>query len=161
MVTDMKRILIFSDSHGSIYNCITLIEALKPTAIIHAGDCMRDCEELMNIYPELTFHCVCGNNDFSARFPGNLCVEEEGKKIFITHGHEYYVKYECNYSTLIQKAQEQNADLCVFGHTHVPYTDVKNGMIILNPGSIRYTGTYGVCEIENGKMKTCILEVPH
>lgn len=154
----MKRFLIFSDSHGNINNCIKLIEALKPTNVIHAGDCVRDCDDLKAIFPDLPFHCVCGNNDFSAVYPQKLCIESEGKKIFITHGHEYYVKYETNYTTLVNKAAEYKADLCIFGHTHMPYSDVRNGMFILNPGSIRYTGTYGVCEIENGKLKTCILD---
>lgn len=155
----MKRILIFSDSHGNINRCIRLIDNLKPDAVIHAGDYIRDAEDLMSLYSGLPIYCVCGNNDFSARFPSDLSVLTGDKKIFITHGHAYRVKYESEYDTLAKKAQSLNADLCVFGHTHVPYTGYKNGMTILNPGSIKYTGTYAVCEIENGKLKTCILEV--
>lgn len=154
----MKRILIFSDTHGYINKCIQLIDNLKPDAVIHAGDYISDAEDLISLYPDMPVHCVCGNNDFSARFPRDLSVETEGKKIFITHGHEYRVKYESEYDTLTKKAQSINADLCVFGHTHIPYTGYKYGLTILNPGSIRYTGTYAVCEIENGKLKTCILE---
>lgn len=155
----MKRFLIFSDSHGYINNCIHLIDSLKPDGIIHAGDILRDCDDLMSLYPELPMYCVCGNNDFSARFPLDLSVETEAGKIFITHGHEYRVKYELGYSTLIKKAKAEGAIMCVFGHTHLPYTEVKNGITLLNPGSIRYTGTYGVCEIDGGKIKSCILSV--
>lgn len=155
----MKRILIFSDSHGYINDCIHLIDTLSPNAVIHAGDCVHDCEDIMAVYPDLPMHCVCGNNDFSALFPWDLTVFEGNKKIFITHGHKYCVKYESEYRTLVARAEEIRADLCVFGHTHIPYNDIKNGLTLLNPGSIRYTRTYGVCEIENGTMKTRIMSI--
>lgn len=155
----MKRILIFSDTHGYINDCIRLIDTLSPTAIIHAGDIVRDCDDLMTLYPNIPIHCVCGNNDFSSRFPWDLTVTEEDKKIFITHGHTYRVKYETSYSTLLKKAKEAGADMCVFGHTHIPYNDIKDGIMIMNPGSVRFTRTYGVCEIENGKMRADIIKL--
>lgn len=153
----MKRFLIFSDSHGNINDCIRLIEATEPDAVIHAGDYISDVEDLISLYPDITFYCVCGNNDFSRRFPHNILIKTEGKRIFVTHGHEYRVKYESSLTALYEKAKSENADLCIFGHTHVPYTEYRGKMTLLNPGSIKYTKTYAVCEIEDGKMKTCII----
>lgn len=155
----MMRIAVFSDTHGDIKRCIHIIDSIKPDIVIHAGDCENDARALISMYPDLKFYCVCGNNDFSRTFPPQVVFEADGKKIFVTHGHEYKVKYESTYTTLYEKAKEFNADLCVFGHTHIPYSDFREGMRILNPGSIRYGGTYGVCEIENGRLKTCILEI--
>lgn len=154
----MKRILIFSDTHGYINNCIKIIDKTMPDMIIHAGDIIRDADDIMSVYPDIPVHCVCGNNDFSKRFPYDLTLKVDGKTIFVTHGHGYSVKYESSLSSLEQKARKVNADLCIFGHTHKPYNDVRGSLIILNPGSSRFTGTYAVCEIENGKLKTCILE---
>lgn len=154
----MKRILIISDTHGHINNCIKIIENTQPDMIIHAGDIIRDADDIISVYPDIPMHCVCGNNDFSRRYPANLSFEVDGKKIFVTHGHEYCVKYETTLHTLENKAREMNADLCVFGHTHTPLCDMRGNLTLLNPGSTRFTGTYAICEIENGKMKTCILE---
>ena len=154
----MKRILIFADTHGYINNCIKIIDKTMPDMIIHAGDIVRDAEDIMAIYPDIPLYCVRGNNDFSQRFPDSLTLVVDGKTIFVTHGHEYSVKYESSLSSLECKARKVNADLCIFGHTHTPYSDIRGSLTILNPGSSRFTGTYGICEIENGKMKTCILE---
>ena len=155
----MKRILIISDTHGDINDCVKIIEKTTPDMIIHAGDIIRDADDLISIYPDIPMHCVCGNNDFSKRYPYNLLLSVDGKNIFITHGHEYCVKYESSLSTLEKKAREMDADLCVFGHTHTPLCAVRGTLIMLNPGSTRFSGTYAICEIENGKMKTCILDV--
>ena len=154
----MKRILIFSDTHGHINNFIKIIDKTMPDMIIHAGDIVGDAEDIVAIYPDIPLYCVRGNNDFSQRFPDKLTLVVDGKTIFVTHGHEYAVKYESSLSSLEEKARKVNADLCIFGHTHTPYNDIRGSLTILNPGSSRFTGTYGICEIENGKMKTCILE---
>ena len=48
-------------------------------------------------------------------------------------------------------------DCAVFGHTHQGLCDIKNGITLLNPGSIRYGKTFGVIEIEDGKLRADIL----
>lgn len=156
----MKRILILSDSHGDTNRCINIINKFENRldAIIHAGDCVRDAEDLTYIFPDIPIHYVRGNNDIFTTAPSDLLVETGGVRIFITHGHEYRVKYELHYATLAEKAKAVGADLCVFGHTHIPYTDFVGSMTILNPGSIRFDGTYAIAEIEDGKVKTVILD---
>ena len=156
----MKRILILSDSHGDTNRCINIINKFENQldAIIHAGDCVRDAEDLTYNFPDIPIHYVRGNNDIFTTAPSDLIVETGGVRIFITHGHDYRVKYELRYTTLAEKAKSVNADLCVFGHTHIPYTDFVGSMTIINPGSIRFGGTYAIAEIENGKVKTAILD---
>ena len=90
-----------------------------------------------------------------------MLVTIDGVKIFITHGHEQNVKYEYEFMTLRKAAEKYDPDLIIFGHTHIPYTDYKGKATLLNPGSIRYTGTYAEAEIENGKLKTKIIEKCH
>ena len=51
-------------------------------------------------------------------------------------------------------AQEQQADIFLFGHTHKIFSETRNGVAMLNPGSIgdyRYP-TYGIVEIINGSI---------
>ncbi len=156
----MKRILILSDSHGDTNRCMNIINKYENQldAIIHAGDCVRDAEDLSFIYPDIPIHYVRGNNDIFTTAPGDLIVDISGVRVFITHGHDYRVKYELRYTTLAKRAQAVGAKLCVFGHTHIPHTDFSGEMTILNPGSVRFGGTYAIAEIENGKVKTAILD---
>lgn len=156
----MKKILIFSDTHGYTDACLNIINnAGKVDAIIHAGDCVRDAEDLEYIYPDIPIYYVKGNNDFFTTAPSHLTVVIDGVRIFITHGHEYRVKYESGYNTLRSAAEAANANLIVFGHTHIPYTGYDGGITTLNPGSTRFSSTYAIAEIEKGSLKTKIVEI--
>lgn len=155
----MKKILIFSDTHGYIDNCIALMQSEGIDAVIHAGDCVRDAEDLMSVFPNIPVHYVMGNNDWFSNAPASMTLEIGGKRIFITHGHEYRVKFEADHRTLVQKGRDVNADLVVFGHTHMPYTAYEGNMTVINPGSVRFTRTYAVAEIDGGEIKTKIVDI--
>lgn len=156
----MKKILIFSDSHGDIDNCMEIIEKTTDvSAIFHAGDCVRDAEDLQAIYPQIPVYFVRGNNDWFSNEPLSRKVIIDGVSIFITHGHEQNVKYEFQFTTLLKSAEAYDPDLVIFGHTHKSVIDYKGKTTIVNPGSIRYTKTYAEAEIENGKIKTKIIEI--
>lgn len=156
----MKRVLIFSDTHGYTDPCIQLINNTpNVAAVIHAGDYTRDAEDLSYIFPDLQLFYVKGNNDLLSRAPAQLTVIIGGARIFITHGHEQRVKYESRYNTLREHAKKSAPQLVVFGHTHIPYTGYDDDFITLNPGSVRYTRTYAVAEIEDGRVKTEILDI--
>ena len=153
------RILVFSDSHTDVGICSSLIKKLpQADMIIHAGDHISDARKLEQIFPDIQFKYVAGNCDFAVA-PSEMTVDAEGKRIFLTHGHGYAVKYDYDYRTIIDKGSSENADLVVFGHTHVPVCDFSKTPPILNPGSIKHSGTYGVIEIEEGKLKACICNV--
>lgn len=146
------RILVFSDTHNNIDNCIATIENIKELdMILHAGDHVSDAKDLMFLYPDIDIRYVKGNCDFS-NAPSELIIEAENKKIFLTHGHLYNVKSESDYFTLISKGKELNCDIIVFGHTHIPFCKKTDNITILNPGSAKNTQNFGVIEIENGKI---------
>ena len=63
----------------------------------------------------------------------------------LTHGHLYGVKSDL--TRVVYAARERNADLLLYGHTHIPVTDYEDGLYILNPGSIHGGGTYGVVDL--------------
>lgn len=155
----MKRILIFSDTHNDINLCIRILTKIKDVdAIIHAGDTASDAEDLHYAFPDIPMYSVRGNNDFLSRVPDKLTVTIGGKKILIVHGHNERVKYDLSLSALTEKGEAANADLVVFGHTHEPRTEYRGKMIILNPGSVRFTRTYAVAEIEDDVLKTAIVD---
>ena len=131
----MKKILIFSDTHGDINRCLDIIEkADSVSAIFHAGDYTGDAEDLESIYPNIPIYYVKGNNDYFSKAPSHMLVTIDGVKIFITHGHEQNVKYEYEFMTLRKAAEKYDPDLIIFGHTHIPYTDYKGKATLLNPG---------------------------
>ena len=153
------RILVFSDSHKKTDACARVIEnIIGVDMILHAGDHAADCMELEKMFPDIEFKYVAGNCDFTSA-PQELTFNVCGKRIFLTHGHGYAVKYDSDYYTITNKGVSENADLVVFGHTHVPVCDFSKRPAILNPGSIKHGGTYGVIEIEDGKLKACICNV--
>lgn len=156
----MKRILIFSDTHGNTSRCMDIINNMgnKIDAVIHAGDYVRDAEDIESVYDNIPIHYVCGNCDIFSNAQNDLVLEIGGAVIFVTHGHMYNVKNEIRYRTLTEKAKSVDADLCIFGHTHIPYTDFEGKLTILNPGSLCFGSTYAIAEIEDGKVKTSILK---
>ncbi len=127
-----RRILVLSDSHG--YNLSTLLMKAcamgKPDAVLHAGDGCRDLERYSGDLPEI--YQVSGNCDI---FPaaGELCFDLFNLRFLLCHGHRYQVK--STMSLLEDRAHEVGAQVCVFGHTHAPYNETKNGVLYLNPGA--------------------------
>lgn len=156
----MKKILIFSDTHGYIDNCISIINNTDiVSAVIHAGDCVRDAEDLASIFPNVPMYFVRGNNDWRSNTPDKMTLEISGKRIFVTHGHEYAVKYEHDYRTLVNRGRKESADLVVFGHTHIPYTAYEGTMTVINPGSVRFSKTYAIAEIDGVNLRTKIVDI--
>lgn len=153
----MKRILVFSDTHGDINLCIDAINRIPADIILHAGDYVRDAEDLVSIFPDKDIRYVQGNNDLFTKAPKLLKFGVDGVNILVIHGHEQHVKYELKYNTLARFAKDNGCDMAVFGHTHIHYDDISDGVHLLNPGSARFGGTYAIIEIENGSASTCIM----
>lgn len=132
------KILVVSDTHRKDENLRQVIKTHGPLdMLIHLGDAEgsdikiggwvnEGCELLM----------VLGNNDFFS----NLDREKEVKigryRVLLTHGHYYNVSL--GVERLEQEARDRQVDIAMFGHTHRPFYEVHNGIIILNPGSLSY-----------------------
>ncbi len=153
----MKKILVLSDTHRSVGAAADIIRSMPDiSAILHAGDCTCDAEELRELFPKIPIYYVRGNNDWFSDAPDSLVIKIGGTTIFLTHGHNERVKHELTLSTLIKRGENCGADLIVFGHTHKAYNDPSGKIAVLNPGSITYGGTYATAEIDGGRIKTAI-----
>lgn len=149
------KILVISDTHGDIDKARrAIIENSNIDLIIHLGDYFRDAQKISNEFPNIPIEYIYGNSDFMIDdTPAEKLLHCSGKKIFITHGHRYSINW--NYDKLINKAHETEADILLFGHTHIPDL-VKNGRcLLLNPGSIsdargESKESYAIIEIKNG-----------
>lgn len=145
------KILVLSDSHGQIGPMKRAVQTEQPDEIFHLGDHISDAEQLARLFPGIPVIRVVGNCDSPASGVRVVQCERQGVRIFATHGHRYHVKF--GYLRLKMAAQEAQAQVALFGHTHVPYCEQLPGLWMLNPGA---SGSYGIVKIENGTV-TCEL----
>ena len=152
------KIIVVSDTHGS-YRSFKQVMELHGSAdiFVHCGDSRGELDRILEEYPDKRFYTVKGNCDAYTSLPGAAEFTAGGVRFWATHGHIYTVKY--GLYDLYCAAREKNADVVLFGHTHVP-TDVLNeGVRLFNPGSLGYGNTYGVIEVKDGQVLSNIAQL--
>lgn len=146
-----RTLAVASDSHGS-FDALEqiLLENPKTDGFLFLGDGMREFEDLQGLYPNLPMVGVPGNCDWSSRGPLVRIYQDHDLRLMLTHGHQYYVKAGLEY--LLDAARDQDATAVLFGHTHKELLRQEDdGLWVINPGSLGYSGTYALLEIsENG-----------
>ena len=136
------KLLVLSDSHGAVDAMRLAVEREKPDGVLFLGDCLRDAELLQESSASLKIETVPGNCDWGSLDEPERLIELDGVRILMMHGHTRGVKYDG--TRAYYAAKEMGADVLLYGHTHQPLVDYDGTLYIMNPGSIRYTGTYGV-----------------
>lgn len=156
----MADIIVFSDSHGNTKNIekALSLQIKKPDALLFLGDGLSSFSYIDTMGIKTYF--VSGNCDVNAFSYGSMgdefLFELNDKRIFMTHGHKYDVKYSL--VRLIYAAREKDADIVLFGHTHIPYEGVitkesypslglTKNIYLLNPGSVK-DGHFGVVSVD-------------
>lgn len=147
------KILVFSDSHGSTAGMEGAVLRELPDRIFHLGDYCRDGELLHARFPNIPMTQVAGNCDWNEpmdRYPEIVLERIEGVTFYLTHGHRQRVKQ--GLLRLCLAAQESDAQVALFGHTHVGLCRKRDGLILMNPGSCALkNGTYGLISFEHNK----------
>ena len=148
------KILVLSDSHGSLEYMRQAVRKEQPELICHLGDCQWDGQQLRQEYWQIPFLSVPGNCDYPApHVPLEYITEEQGIRILLTHGHKYGVKN--GLLRLQLAAKEAQCQIALFGHTHVSYCEQVDGIWLLNPGTCHYHLRYGIVEISSGRNVCC------
>ena len=151
-----RKILIFSDSHGhpeSMNKALTLHS--DADMIVHLGDGASDLTATLPDISPTPLIAIEGNGEYYGwirvdrryRPQKFVMTEFEGKKIFMTHGHLYDVKF--GLERIAARAYADGADIVLFGHTHEPickyypegyyFTGIgktERRLLLFNPGSI-------------------------
>lgn len=147
------KVLIISDNHGVTDVLQKVADQHRDVDVmIHCGD-----SELPYHSDELAgFLKVRGNCDHDSAFPEEVIHDADDTKIFITHGHRYHVKYSL--MTLSYRAKEVGANIVCFGHSHIAGTEIIDGILFINPGSIslprnRPNKTYAICTVQQSHPK--------
>lgn len=152
------KIGVISDTHRYTWVIEKAVRKLgNVDLIIHLGDNVQDIREIEKLYKGPIIS-VKGNCDFSVDIPSEKVEVIDGKRFFITHGHRYDVKYDL--SRLKYKAIEEEADIVLFGHTHVSKMVYEDGIWFLNPGSPALSrdgfDSVAVINIEKGKINPSV-----
>ena len=153
------KILVVSDSHGSVGPMVEAVEKESPDIIMHLGDGWRDAMRLQDRYPDIPLFQVPGNCDFRSSEAAEQLLFLEDKRVLICHGHTYGVKQSLISAGLA--AEEKNLDAFLFGHTHRALCDYRGKTLFLNPGSIGESRAfYAVLTLENGSLDGRICPLP-
>lgn len=125
------KILVMSDTHRDTETMERVMDYWSGVdAVIHCGDSELDASYFEN----KSVHIVRGNCDFDEGFPEEVIFELENETILIVHGHKHQVK-----STLMPlkyRAEEVQASIVCFGHSHLLGAELQNGILYINPGSL-------------------------
>ena len=144
------KVIIVSDTHRKNDNYFKVMEMHRPDMVIHCGDA-EGSEYVLSKSVACPVHIVLGNNDFFSELPREVELEIEGRKVWVTHGHTYYVSMSEEY--LVQEARARGVDVVCYGHTHKPSVQrTTDGIYVVNPGSLSYPRQDG------RKPSYCIME---
>lgn len=164
------KIVAFSDSHGSRDLLRDGLEqALRGSGVdvcVHCGDGACDLEVLaplvLEANPHARIYAVRGNCDICANdLPLLELFDAQGVRMLATHGHLYDVK--SGFSTLQSMAMARGAKVAFFGHTHKPFLEMVQGVMLVNPGAIcsHMPGNVAYAQLivdEQGKLRADLIK---
>ena len=122
----MRTIGAISDTHGLLRpQVLAALAGCDP--IIHAGD-VGSSDVLARLGALAPLHAVRGNVDhgaWSASLPVTQRIEIDGFRIYVLH-----ILAE------LDPQAADNVDAVIYGHSHRPKIETKNGTLFFNPGKI-------------------------
>jgi len=160
------RLGIVSDTHLPRGNralpddCLERLAAAD--AILHAGDLIElsVLELLQSLGPPV--HAIRGNVDsaeLQARLPLVRTVEAAGARIAMIHDSG-----QRSGRLARMRARFKDADAVIFGHSHLPLHEERDGFAIFNPGSPTERRraphhTMGLATAEDGRVRFELVRV--
>jgi putative phosphoesterase len=85
-------------------------------------------------------HTIADNKAFLRGLLPQIRFEADGKRVLLVHGSprkiNEYLFEDRPLSSFERLAQSSDADVILFGHTHVPYTKSAGGVLFVNAGSV-------------------------
>ncbi|MBI2423834.1 MAG: metallophosphoesterase family protein [Candidatus Hydrogenedentes bacterium] len=117
---------VISDTHGLLRNS-ALAYLAGVDLIIHAGD-MGSESVLAQLREIAPVHAVLGNVDHGAwtrDYPADTLVQAGGKNIYVLHDR----------GELDLDPRAAGIDVVIFGHSHMVFQEVVDGVLYFNPGS--------------------------
>jgi putative phosphoesterase len=117
---------VISDTHG-LLRPEALAALQKSDFIIHAGD-IGDSDILAKLEEIAPVTAIRGNidkSDWARGIPRTNVLEVEGIAVYVLH----------DLHKLDLKPEAAGFAAVVYGHSHIPKLEIKNGVLYFNPGS--------------------------
>ncbi|MBE5735058.1 MAG: YfcE family phosphodiesterase [Clostridiales bacterium] len=130
--SNRATIIVVSDSHGAKDKIDKIFNEYTFDHFIFLGDGLTDLGLYENM-PNVT--AVRGNCDFFSTYPYEKVINIAGKNILCTHGNTFEVKRTM--LSIEKYAKMIGVDMVLFGHTHSRYNYISDGIVYLNPGSLK------------------------
>lgn len=147
------KALVISDTHGIVIPLIGMLKEKKDIDMLFfLGDYVGD-GEVIGRNLNIETHIVAGNGDYGSSYPTEKVVHTSGRRILLTHGHKQRVKN--GIQNLYYFSMEKNADITLFGHSHIPSYDKVDDLHLINPGSpfhprgFENLGSYGILTLND------------
>ena len=106
-----------------------LLNAVRPRPVCVRGNCEAEVDQMVLPFPVLADYCL---------------LESAGHLIYATHGHHFN---EDHLPPL------HPGDVLLHGHTHIPCRTLRDGVYVLNPGSVsipKAGSWHGYMTLEDG-----------
>jgi putative phosphoesterase len=162
---ESRKLLAISDTHGSLLVLKAVLkwakDRLPPNDTIccsaFLGDGISDLQPAAaaaGFYSSWEY--VRGNNDYDTpSAPDSAVFDFADHRFYLCHGHRHSLYG--GYFSLVNAAKSNDADIVLFGHTHVPFCKREGGVLLVNPGSAgrprsRIGATFAVIECTSGEM---------
>lgn len=123
------KVIIVSDSHGRDDKLQDILDKhTDADAFIHCGDIESDPSS----FPQ--YVTVKGNNDMFFDYPDERVIRVGAHQFYIVHSHQFM--FSRRVEQMVKKAKELQCDVVCYGHTHVAFYEVHQGVHVINPGSL-------------------------
>jgi hypothetical protein len=146
---------VISDTHG-LLRPEALFALRGSDYIIHAGDIGDSAilKELAEIAPLIAIRGNVDHRAWARKLPTTNVLEVQGVSIYVLH----------NLAELDLQPEAAGFAAVIYGHSHVPRQELKNGVLYFNPGSagprrFRLAVTIGLLQLKNGKVSGEIVEL--
>jgi uncharacterized protein len=146
---------VISDTHG-LLRPEALAVLRGSDYIIHAGDVgdPRILDELAAIAPVTAVRGNVDHGTWAQKIPASNVLEIGEVSIYVLH----------NLQELDLKPEAASFAAVVYGHSHVPKRDLKNGVLYFNPGSagprrFKLPVSVGRLFLANGKLESEIVKL--
>ena len=161
---------VMSDSHGHLTEmrraATRMLEEFGVDMVAHLGDDSTDADALRGLVPELV--SVPGIYETRYKdpvFPNRVMKDIGGVNFLFTHTPTRDPRDLPGDTDPTEAAENGEADVVLYGHTHKPEASEKHGAVYVNPGHIKGSDdrgspmTFAVVEILKPRINVKIVEL--
>jgi len=159
---------VVSDSHGNTELlrrvALHMVKEHAVTTIVHLGDEHSDAEVLADLDAEIisvpgVFHPDYRNPEIANRIIRPFC----GWVFMLSHTDTPHQNDLMDDPDPEEAVNYHKVDVLLFGHTHVPVIEVRNGVLCVNPGNLKeddkkHGPTYAILRINEDEIEATIYD---